>query len=220
MKRLSSDSPLLFEIPLAPDFSEETKYLARGLKHIAGIDEAGRGPLAGPVVAAAVVLDPNDLPKGLDDSKRLKAAKRDALYDVILAKAISVSVASLSARSIDASDIRKAALEAMRRSFMGLTLRPDHVLIDGRDVPPGLSCPGSALVKGDQRSISIAAASIVAKVTRDRMMIRAGAVHPVYGFEVHAGYGTLKHRNAIEAGGPQPGIHRYTFAPIKGRFGL
>lgn len=217
MKRLISDSPRLFEIPLAPDFSEETKYLARGLKHIAGIDEAGRGPLAGPVVAATVVLDPDDLPEGLDDSKRLKAAKRDALYEVILAKAVSVSVASLSARSIDASDIRKAALEAMRRSFMGLTLSPDHALVDGRDVPPGLSCPGSALVKGDQRSISIAAASIVAKVTRDRMMDRAGAVHHAYGFEVHAGYGTIKHRNAIETAGPVPGIHRYTFAPIKGR---
>lgn len=218
MKRLNSDSPFLFEIPLAPDFSEEEKYLARGLKHIAGIDEAGRGPLAGPVVAATVVLDPDDLPEGLDDSKRLKAAKREALYEVILAKAVSVSVASLSARSIDLSDIRKAALEAMRRSFLGLTLSPDHALIDGRDVPAGLSCPGSALVKGDQRSISIAAASIVAKVTRDRMMARSGAVHASYGFEVHAGYGTAKHRAAIEAIGPVAGIHRYTFAPIKGRF--
>lgn len=218
MKRLSSDSPLLFDIPLAPDFSEEKKHLARGLFHIAGIDEAGRGPLAGPVVAAAVVLDPNDLPDGLDDSKRLKAAKREALYEIILAKSLTVSVASLSARSIDASDIRKAALEAMRRSFLGLTLKPCHALIDGRDVPPGLTCPGSALVKGDQRSISIAAASIVAKVTRDRMMIRAGKAHPAYGLEIHAGYGTLKHRTAIESDGPVPGIHRYTFAPIKGRF--
>jgi len=218
MKRLSSDSPPLFDIPLAPDFSEERKHLARGLFHIAGIDEAGRGPLAGPVVAAAVVLDPNDLPEGLDDSKRLKAAKRDVLYEIILAKALTVSVASLSARSIDASDIRKAALEAMRRSFLGLTLKPCHALIDGRDVPPGLTCPGSALVKGDQRSVSIAAASIVAKVTRDRMMIRAGNAHPAYGMEIHAGYGTLKHRTAIETDGPVPGIHRYTFAPIKGRF--
>lgn len=218
MKRLSSDSPLLFEIPLVPDFSEERKHLALGLNYIAGIDEAGRGPLAGPVVAATVVLDPDDLPEGLDDSKRLKAAKRDALYEIILAKALSVSVASLSARSIDASDIRKAALEAMRRSFMALTLKPCHALIDGRDVPPGLSCPGSALVKGDQRSISIAAASIVAKVTRDRMMIRAGSVHSPYGFELHAGYGTAKHRSAIETDGPVPGIHRYTFSPIKGRF--
>jgi len=218
MKRLSSDSPLLFEIPLAPDFSEEEKYLSRGLKYIAGIDEAGRGPLAGPVVAATVVLDPDDLPEGLDDSKRLKAAKRDALYEIILAKALTVSVASLSARSIDGSDIRKAALEAMRLSFMGLTLSPDHALIDGRDIPPGLSCPGSALVKGDQRSVSIAAASIVAKVTRDRMLNRAGAAHPAYGLEVHAGYGTVRHRAAIETEGPVPGIHRYSFAPIKGRY--
>lgn len=218
MKRLSSDSPLLFDIPLAPDFSEERRLIARGLRHIAGIDEAGRGPLAGPVVAAAVVLDPENLPEGLDDSKRLNAKKRDALYEIILAKALTVSVASLSARSIDGSDIRKAALEAMRRSFLGLTLSPDHALIDGRDIPPGLSCPGSALVKGDQRSMSIAAASIVAKVTRDRMMARSAAVHPAYGFEVHAGYGTAKHRAAIEAVGPVPGVHRYTFAPIKGRF--
>ena len=217
MKRSASDSPLLFEIPLAPDFSEEKRLLARGLKHIVGIDEAGRGPLAGPVVAAAVVLDIDNLPNGLDDSKRLAAVKREALYETILEKAITVSVASLSARSIDASDIRKAALEAMRRASVGLTLQPCHALIDGRDVPPGLPCPGSALVKGDQRSVSIAAASIVAKVTRDRMMIRAGAAHPPYGLEIHAGYATVKHRAAIETAGPVPGIHRYTFAPIKGR---
>lgn len=220
MKRIASDSPSLFDLPLAPDFSEEGRLLSRGLKHIVGIDEAGRGPLAGPVVAAAVVLDPDDLPQGLDDSKRLNAAKRAALHDIILAKALSVSVASLSARAIDASDIRKAALEAMRRACLGLTLTPDHALIDGRDVAPGLPCPGSALVKGDQRSVSIAAASILAKVTRDRMMERAGAVHPAYGFQLHAGYGTAKHRAAIETDGPIPGLHRYTFAPIKGRYNI
>lgn len=192
--------------------------MARGFRHIAGIDEAGRGPLAGPVVAAAVVLDPDDLPEGLDDSKRLNAKKRDVLYDIILTKAVSVSVASLCARSIDRSDIRKAALEAMRRSFMGLILSPEHALIDGRDIPPGLTCPGSALVKGDQRSVSIAAASIIAKVTRDRMMMRAGMVHPSYGLEIHAGYGTAKHRAAIDAKGPVSGLHRYSFAPIKGRY--
>ncbi|MEL4374363.1 ribonuclease HII [Brucella cytisi] len=220
MKCSASDSPLLFDIPLAPDFSEEKRLLSRGLKHIVGIDEAGRGPLAGPVVAAAVVLDIDDLPDGLDDSKRLTAAKRAALYEIILEKAITVSVASLSARSIDGSDIRKAALEAMRRASVGLTLQPCHALIDGRDVPAGLPCPGSALVKGDQRSISIAAASIVAKVTRDCMMIRAGAAHPPYGLEIHAGYATVKHRAAIETAGPVPGIHRYTFAPIKGRYSI
>ncbi len=220
MKRSTSDSPLLFDIPLAPDFSEERRLLKRGMKHIAGIDEAGRGPLAGPVVAAAVVLDGDNIPEGLNDSKRLTAARREALYEVILSKAVTVSVASLSARSIDASDIRKAALEAMRRALMGLTLNPCHALIDGRDVPPGLSCPGSALIKGDQRCVSIAAASIVAKVTRDRMMSRTGAAYPPYGLEIHAGYATQKHRAAIENDGPIPGIHRYTFAPIKGRFGL
>ncbi len=218
MTRTASDSPLLFDLPLAPDFSEEHRLLARGLRHIAGVDEAGRGPIAGPVVAAAVVLDARDLPEGLDDSKRLTAARREALFEVILAKAITVSVASLSARSIDASDIRKAALEAMRRAMHGLILKPCHALIDGCDVPPGLPCPGLALVKGDQRSVSIAAASIVAKVTRDRMMIRAGARHPAYGLEVHAGYGTVRHRTAIDSDGPIPGLHRYTFAPIKGRF--
>lgn len=192
--------------------------MARGLRHIVGLDEAGRGPLAGPVVAAGVILDPNDLPVGLDDSKRLSAQKREALYDQIIAKALAISIASRSARSIDASDIRKASLEAMRRCVLGLTLKADHALIDGRDVPPGLPCPGSALVKGDQRSVSIAAASILAKVTRDRMMARAGHIHPAYGLEIHAGYATAKHRDAIEAHGPVIGIHRYSFAPIKGRY--
>ncbi|WP_343313685.1 ribonuclease HII [Brucella sp. BE17] len=218
MKRIASDSLSLFDMPLLPDFSEETRLLSRGLKHVVGIDEAGRGPLAGPVVAAAVVLNANDLPQRLDDSKRLNAAKRETLYEIVLAKAICVSIASVSARRIDATDIRKAALEAMRLACKGLTFTPCHALIDGRDVPPDLACPGSALVKGDQRSVSIAAASILAKVTRDRMMIRAGQVHDSYGLELHAGYGTAKHRAAIEADGPIPGIHRYTFSPIKGRF--
>lgn len=218
MTRSASDSPLLFDLPLAPDFSAEKKLLASGLRYIAGIDEAGRGPLAGPVVAAAVVLNSDDLPEGLDDSKRLTSARRETLYDIILAKAVTVSVASLSARSIDMSDIRKAALEAMRRASVGLTLKPCQALIDGRDVPPGLPCPGRALIKGDQRSISIAAASIVAKVTRDRMMIRAGLALPLYGLETHAGYGTVKHRAAIENGGPIPGLHRYTFSPIRERY--
>lgn len=217
MKRIASDSLTLFDMPLVPDFSQEQRLLSRGLKHIVGLDEAGRGPLAGPVVAAAVVLDADDLPEGLDDSKRLNAAKRDALYEIVLAKALCVSVASVSARSIDATDIRKAALEAMRSACTGLMLTPCHALIDGRDVPPGLGCSGSALIKGDQRSISIAAASIIAKVTRDRMMRRAGLVHLKYGLEIHAGYGTAKHRAAIETDGPVPGLHRYTFSPIRAK---
>lgn len=214
----ASDSPLLFELTLAPDFSEEKRLNMRGFRLVAGIDEAGRGPLAGPVVAAAVILDPDNLPSGLDDSKRLSAARRNQLFDTILTSALAVSVASVCARGIDASDIRKAALEAMRRAATGLPLLPDHALIDGRDVPPHLPCPGLALVKGDQRSLSIAAASIIAKVSRDRMMEQAGAVHPAYGFEVHAGYGTARHRKAIETNGPVEALHRYSFAPIKGRF--
>lgn len=218
MKRLPADSPRLFDLPLKPDFSEEIRLLSRGMLHIVGIDEAGRGPLAGPVVAAAVVLDQHNLPTGLDDSKRLTAIKREALFDTILQSALAVSVASLSARSIDNSDIRKAALEAMRRAVAGLNIDACHALIDGRDVPPGLPCPGSALIKGDQRSVSIAAASIIAKVTRDRMMFRAGHAYPAYGLELHAGYGTAKHRAAIESHGPVEALHRYTFSPVKNRF--
>ncbi|PYE90556.1 ribonuclease HII [Phyllobacterium leguminum] len=218
MTRALTDSPLLFDIPLIPDFSSELRLMKRGVRPIAGLDEAGRGPLAGPVVAAAVILDAERLPKGLDDSKRLTAAAREKLFEIILAKALAVSVASLSAPSIDRSDIRKASLEAMRRAAAGLTLAPSHALIDGCDVPWGLPCEGSALVKGDQRSISIAAASIVAKVTRDRIMRRAATLHQHYGFEAHVGYATEQHRVAIEIHGPLRGLHRFTFSPIKGRF--
>jgi len=218
MTRALTDSPLLFDLPVKPDFSTELRLIKRGVRPVAGIDEAGRGPLAGPVVAAAVILDTERLPEGLDDSKRLTAAMREKLFDTILSQALAVSVASLCAPSIDRSDIRKAALEAMRRAAAGLTLAPGHALIDGCDVPWRLCCEGSALVKGDQRSISIAAASIVAKVTRDRMMQRAGMHHPHYGLEAHVGYATEQHRSAIELHGPLPGLHRYTFSPIKGRF--
>lgn len=218
MTRALTDSPLLFDIPLVPDFSSELRLMKRGLRPVAGLDEAGRGPLAGPVVAAAVILDAECVPQGLDDSKRLTLAAREHLFEIILAKALAVSVASLCAPSIDRSDIRKASLEAMRRAAMGLTLAPGHALIDGCDVPWGLPCEGSALVKGDQRSISIAAASIVAKVTRDRMMRRAATLHPHYGLEAHVGYATQQHRVAIELHGPLRGLHRFTFSPIKGRF--
>jgi ribonuclease HII len=218
MTRALTDSPLLFDIPLVPDFSSELRLMKRGVRPVAGIDEAGRGPLAGPVVAAAVILDTERLPEGLDDSKRLTAAAREKLFEAILAQALAVSVASICAPSIDRSDIRKASLEAMRRAAVGLTLAPGHALIDGVDIPWGLPCEGSALVKGDQRSISIAAASIIAKVTRDRMMQRAGRHHPNYAFEAHVGYATEQHRVAIEIHGPLRGLHRFTFSPIKGRF--
>ena len=188
-----------------------------GIELIAGIDEAGRGPLAGPVVAAAVILNPKKIPKGLDDSKRLTPQRREELFDIITETALACAVSSISAPVIDATDILKAALEAMRRAVCGLAILPGHALIDGRDVAPGLPCPATALIKGDQRSVSIAAASILAKVTRDRMMSQTGKYFPLYGLEMHAGYGTEFHRNAMEEHGPVVGLHRFSFSPLKER---
>ncbi|MES0153521.1 ribonuclease HII [Mesorhizobium sp. M0018] len=217
MARPRSDSPLLFEIVEKPDFSFETRAMAEGLWPVAGMDEAGRGPLAGPVVAAAVVLDPANIPDGLDDSKRLTHLQREALFLKILGSALAVSMASVSAEGIDVSNILKASLEAMRRAVAALSIRPKLALADGRDVPPGLPCEGKALIKGDQRSQSIAAASIVAKVMRDRMMCGCGSHHARYGFELHMGYATVRHRTAIDLHGPVARLHRASFAPF--RFG-
>jgi len=189
--------------------------MASGEWPVAGLDEAGRGPLAGPVVAAAVILDPDRIPDGLDDSKRLTALQRDQLFDNILATARAVSLSSIAAAGIDRINILRASLEAMRRALAGLSVTPRLALADGRDVPPGLCCPGQALVKGDQRSQSIAAASIVAKVTRDRMMERCGLADQRYGFEAHMGYATERHREAIVLHGPVPRWHRVSFAPFK-----
>ncbi|WP_337266242.1 ribonuclease HII [Oryzifoliimicrobium ureilyticus] len=213
-RRTSPDSPLLFEAPLsAPDFAFETKARKNGFWPVAGADEAGRGPLAGPVVAAAVILDPDRIPEGLNDSKQLSHQKREILFDAILKHAV-VSIASSSSQRIDVTDIRKASLDAMRRAVCGLSVKPAFVLTDGLDVPPGLKCGAEAVVKGDARSLSIAAASIVAKVTRDRIMSRADIVFPVYGFASHAGYGTAQHRAGIELHGPCP-LHRMTFRPLR-----
>ena len=210
-----SDSPFLFDLPVRPDFALEHGLMREGHAPVAGLDEAGRGPLAGPVVAAAVVLDPERIPEGLDDSKRLGAQERETLIENIFEAALAVSVASICATSIDESDIRKASLEAMRRALDGLCLSPAYALADGRDIPPGLSCPCRAVVKGDQRSQSIAAASIVAKVTRDRMMVRTGNHAPHYGFDSHVGYATERHRSAISAHGPMARLHRMSFAPFR-----
>lgn len=212
--RTPPDSPDLFaDLSAGPSFEFEQLAERRGLFPVAGTDEAGRGPLAGPVVAAAVILDPRNTPPGLNDSKKLSAAQRESLFDAILATSV-VSIASSSPRHIDRRDIRKASLDAMRRAVAGLAVAPRHVLVDGRDVPPGLTVSTQALVKGDSRSLSIAAASIVAKVVRDRMMARADLVHPAYGFEIHAGYGTERHRSAIAVHGPCP-LHRMSFKPLR-----
>jgi ribonuclease HII len=196
-----------------PTYRIEEGLAREGYKHVCGLDEAGRGPLAGPVVASAVILDPRNIPEGLHDSKQLTAARREVLFELILASA-DVAIASVSAAEIDRTNILKASLEAMRRAALALSRRPAFALIDGRDIAPGLPCPAKALIKGDARSFSIAAASIVAKVTRDRMMAGAGLQYPGYGFELHAGYGTAYHRNAIIERGPCI-LHRMSFRPLR-----
>jgi ribonuclease HII len=216
MTRPRSDSPTLFELEdIRPDFRIERRAMRKGQWPVAGLDEAGRGPLAGPVVAAAVILDPKRIPKGLDDSKRLTPEERENLFVAILKKALAVSFASCSAETIDRTDIRKASLEAMRRAAISLAIAPAFAITDGLDVPPGLPCPGEAYVKGDQRSHSIAAASIVAKVMRDRMMANCGTRHVSYGFEFHMGYATERHRAAIDAGGACARLHRLSFSPFR-----
>jgi ribonuclease HII len=215
MAPLVPDSPLLFDLPCGPDFSTEISARGKGLWPVAGTDEAGRGPLAGPVVAAAVILDPERIPDGLDDSKKLSHAQREQAFVAVMDAALSVSVASVCAESIDGCDIRKASLEAMRRAVAGLCTQPLLVLADGRDLPPGLACECRALVGGDRRSMSIAAASIVAKVVRDRIMCRAGACDDRYGFERHMGYGTLRHQEAIASHGAAARLHRMSFAPFR-----
>lgn len=195
-------------------FHRETKAIAEGLWPLAGVDEVGRGPLAGPVVAAAVILDPQAVPDGLDDSKNLTPARRDELFALIAQSALAIGVASATAAEIDAINIRQATLLAMRRAVAALALPPAFVLVDGND-PPTLACPAESVIGGDAQIASIAAASIVAKVTRDAMMARLCARYPAYGFSLHAGYGTPRHRAALQAHGPCP-EHRYSFAPVKG----
>lgn len=215
MARPRSDSPPLFEMVEKPDFSFEKRARKEGLWPVAGMDEAGRGPLAGPVVAAAVILDAKRIPKGLDDSKRLSREEREELFVEILKTSLGVAFASVAAEGIDTINILRASLEAMRRALCALPVAPMLALADGRDVPPGLPCEGRALVKGDQRSQSIAAASIVAKVMRDRMMACCPQRNERYGFHQHAGYATQRHRTAIELHGPYPRLHRMSFAPFR-----
>jgi len=191
-----------------PDLSHETALGAR----VAGVDEAGRGPLAGPGSAAAVVLNPADLPAGLNDSKALSAARRERLFDDIHAKA-EVSLAWASVEEIDRLNIRAASLLAMRRAVEGLRGVPEAALIDGNACPEGLPCRGVTLVKGDALSLSVAAASIIAKVARDRMMSRLAAEFPGYGWEVNAGYPTAAHRAALQHLGVTP-HHRRSFRPV------
>ncbi|MBC8130829.1 MAG: ribonuclease HII [Rhizobiaceae bacterium] len=213
----SSDSP---SVPRdmrrpAPDFGLEAARHRIGDRLVAGVDEVGRGPLAGPVFAAAVILDRGAIPVGLADSKTLSAAERERLNGEILRTAM-VSIASASADEVDRLNIRGATLLAMRRAVAGLAARPCHVLIDGHDIAPGLACKGTAVVGGDGLSLSIAAASIVAKVARDALMRRLCAAFPAYGFGRHMGYGTPQHLDALARHGPCR-FHRQSFSPIRQR---
>lgn len=194
----------------APDFSAEIAIHKQGVWRVAGIDEAGRGPLAGPVVAAAVILDPDNIPEGLNDSKKLSAKKRDTLFEIIIAQA-EVSIAMAPPTLIDSLNIRGATLWAMRQAIIGLA--PDHALIDGRDIPKNLPCPADYLIGGDGRSVSIAAASIIAKVTRDRMCPIMDDDYPGFDFARHKGYGTAIHMDALQTLGSTP-HHRANFAPV------
>jgi ribonuclease HII len=195
-----------------PDFSHEQMAYDRGARCVVGVDEAGRGPLAGPVVVSAVRLDPNRIPDGLNDSKKLTAERRAALFEEILAVA-DVAIVSAPPSYILDLNIRGATLAAMARAVRALPCAADRVLIDGRDVPPGLPCPGIALIGGDGRSVSIAAASIVAKVMRDRMCEIMDGDAPHFGFAGHKGYGTAAHLKALNLHGPTR-HHRSAFAPV------
>lgn len=185
---------------------------------IAGVDEAGRGPLAGPVVAAAVVLDPDNIPEGIADSKLLEADVRRALYREILATAY-VGIGISGVDRIDAENILNASLWAMTHAVAELGCKPRLVLVDGNKVPPRLDCAARAIVKGDARCLSIAAASIVAKVTRDTIMTELAREYPHHGFERHKGYGTAEHHAAIERHGVTP-HHRRSFRAVQLALGL
>ncbi len=200
-------------MPPAPlKLTRERKLKRCGHGSIAGVDEVGRGPLAGPVVAAAVVLDLRKVPAGLADSKALDRDRREELFLEILATA-EVGIGSLSAAEIDRINIRQATLLAMCRALEALPCLPDVALVDGND-PPRLPCPVETIIKGDAHVPSIAAASIVAKVVRDRMMRRLGEVYPAYGFGSNVGYSTAPHLSALSGNGPCP-YHRHSFAPVR-----
>ena len=206
-----------------PDGHFEQHAIGLGFATVCGVDEAGRGPLAGPVVAAAVILPHDQDSDGrlafppslvaLNDSKQVPEAVREALFEE-LCRLAHVSIGSVSARFIDARNIRKASLEAMRLAVLALPQPPGFALLDGKDEPPDLPCAAQAIIQGDGRSMSIAAASICAKVVRDRMMVAADRLYPQYGFAAHKGYATEQHRQALAQHGPCP-LHRRTFAPVR-----
>lgn len=195
-----------------PDLWFECLAQQRGLLRVAGVDEAGRGPLCGPVVAAAVVLDPARIPEGINDSKKLSQKRRALLFDLIMDMA-EVGIGQASPAEIDEMNILRASHLAMLRALEALPSAADHVLIDGNMIPRGLSVSAEALIKGDALSLSIGAASIIAKVMRDRIMVDLAQQHPGYGWEKNAGYPTRDHLAALQNLGVTP-VHRRSFRPV------
>lgn len=191
----------------------EREWWGAGVRLVAGVDEVGVGPLAGPVIAAAVVLPQNVRERGVDDSKRLTASQREDLAGRIGTVALAVGIGIAEVEEVDRLNVYHAALVAMRRAVESLPLVPERLLVDARTIP-GIDMPQTPMVKGDQRSYSIAAASIVAKVRRDSLMRELDAVYPGYGFGRNMGYGTAEHLAAIERLGPCP-VHRRSFSPVR-----
>ena len=192
----------------------ERELLARGLVAIAGCDEAGRGALAGPVVAAAVVLDYQRLPEGIADSKQLSRSQRERAAQSIRSRAIAFSVAAVDSGTIDRDNILNASLAAMNQAVSSLGIRVAHILVDGNRLPPDIGIPREAIVKGDSRAACIAAASILAKVERDAILDRLADEYSGYGFELHKGYPTSGHLEALRRLGPCP-AHRMSYAPLR-----
>lgn len=193
-----------------PDYEYEKAAVSSGFNVICGVDEAGRGPLAGPVCAAAVILPEDTVIEGLDDSKKLSEKKRERLYDEITKKATAYCVAYGTLEEIESVNILEATFIAMNRAIDGLKVKPDFAIIDGNRVPKGIKIPCATLVKGDSKSMSVAAASILAKVTRDRLMLTYDEKYPQYNFKKHKGYGTKEHTELLKQYGPSP-IHRLSF---------
>lgn len=193
-----------------PDYEFEKAAVNSGFSFICGVDEAGRGPLAGPVCAAAVILPEDAVIEGLDDSKKLTEKKRERLYDIIKQTAVAYSVAYGTLEEIETVNILEATYLAMNRAIEGLNVKPDFALIDGNRVPRGIKIPCETIVKGDSKSMSVAAASVLAKVTRDRLMLEYDKKYPEYNFKKHKGYGTKEHTELIKQYGPCE-IHRLSF---------
>lgn len=215
MSRAAARLPLGDE-NIRPTFARERAAMKRGIFPVAGCDEAGRGPLAGPVVAAAIILDPKRIPRGLDDSKKLTPERREVLFERICARA-EVAVAFAPPQRIDRDNILRASLWALAQAVRALPTSPRLVFVDGRD-RIDVACDCQAVIAGDASVLSIAAASIVAKVTRDRLMARLGLTYPGYGFERHMGYSVPSHVAALGRLGPSV-HHRRTFAPVANRLG-